>query len=75
MVDSFRIMQDNVETSTMDNALEYIGHEENTNDLDVDIGLANLCCSWERSNNENTNGAIHGHFLKGINLTELTDEK
>ena len=59
---------------TLDNGLEFAGHEVIAKGLGADIYFAHHCASWERGINENTNGLIRQYFPKGTDFNEVSDE-
>ncbi len=74
-IDSMRHLKDKIKTITLDNGLEFAGHEEIAKGLQADIYFAHPYCSWERGINENTNGLIRQYFPKGTDFTQVTDEE
>ena len=72
---SMRHLKDKVKTITLDNGLEFAGHEKIAKGLNADIYFAHPYCSWERGINENTNGLIRQYFPKGMDLSEVTNEQ
>ena len=61
-------------TITLDNGLEFAGHEVIAQGLGADIYFAHPCASWERGINENTHGLIRQYFPKGTDFKEVSDE-
>ena len=64
-----------IKTITLDNGLEFSGHEDIAKGLEADIYFAHPYASWERGINENTNGLIRQYFPKGTDLSKVTDEQ
>lgn len=62
-----------IKTITLDNGLEFAGHEEIAKGLETDIYFAHPYASWERGINENTNGLIRQYFPKGTDFNKVTD--
>ena len=61
-------------TITLDNGLEFAGHELIAKGLGADIYFAHPCASWARGINENTHGLIRQYFPKGTDFNEVSDE-
>ena len=74
-INGMRHLKHNVKTITLDNGLEFAGHEEIAASLEADIYFAHPYASWERGINENTNGLIRQYFPKGTDFNEVTDEE
>lgn len=68
-------LKDKVKTITLDNGLEFSGHETIARALEADIYFAHPYASWERGINENTNGLIRQYFPKGTDFNEIYDSK
>ena len=68
-------LMDKVKTITLDNGLEFAGHETIAEGLETDIYFAHPYASWERGINENTNGLIRQYFPKGTDFNEVSDEE
>ena len=68
-------------TITLDNGLEFAGHEVIAQGLGADIYFAHPYASWERGANENTNGLIRQYFPvcsgrpKGTDFNQVSDEQ
>ena len=60
---------------TFDNGLEFAKHEHISQQLNVDIYFAKPYHSWERGQNENTNGLLRQYFPKSTNLKNVTNEQ
>lgn len=60
---------------TFDNGLEFAKHEHISQKLNVDIYFAKPYHSWERGQNENTNGLLRQYFPKSTNLKNVTNEQ
>ncbi len=74
-IKALRPLKDRMKTITLDNGLEFAGHEKIAKALEVDIYFAHPYCSWERGINENTNGLIRQYFPKGTDFNEISDEE
>ena len=67
-------------TITLDNGLEFAGHEALAQGLGADIYFAHPYASWERGINKNTHGLIRQYFPvcsgrpKGTDFNEVSDE-
>lgn len=59
-----------IKTITLDNGLEFAGHEDIAKGLET-----NIYASWERGINENTNGLIRQYFPMGTDFRKVTDEQ
>ena len=62
-----------LKTLTLDNGLEFAGHQDLSRQLDVDVYFARPYHSWERGLNENTNGLIRQFFPKQTDFTQVSD--
>ncbi len=60
---------------TVDNGLEFAGHEELTSKLGVDVYFTHPYHSWERRLNENTNGLIKQYFPKKTDFREISNKE
>ncbi len=67
--------KDKCHTITFDNGKEFAEHENMAAELKADIYFANPHHSWERGLNENSNGLLRQYFLKGMELTNITEEQ
>lgn len=74
-IDSMSHLKNKVKTITLDNGLEFAGHEVIARGLKADIYFAHPYCSWERGTNENTNGLIRQYFPKGTDFNKVTNEE
>ena len=74
-IEGMKHLKDQVKTITLDNGLEFAGHEMIAKSLEADIYFAHPYASWERGINENTNGLIRQYFPKGTDFNEVTDEQ
>ncbi len=74
-IKALRPLKDRMKTITLDNGLEFAGHEKIAKALEADIYFAHPYCSWERGINENTNGLIRQYFPKGTDFNEISDEE
>lgn len=72
-VQGMQHLKDRVKTITLDNGLEFAGHETIAEGLETDIYFAHPYASWERGINENTNGLIRQYFPKGTDFNEVSD--
>ncbi|MCU7842019.1 MAG: IS30 family transposase [Candidatus Thiodiazotropha sp. (ex Troendleina suluensis)] len=72
-VQGMQHLKDRVKTITLDNGLEFAGHETIAEGLEADIYFAHPYASWERGINENTNGLIRQYFPKGTDFNEVSD--
>lgn len=66
-------LKDKVKTITLDNGLEFSGHEMIAEALEADIYFAHPYASWERGINENTNGLIRQYFPKRTDFSKVDD--
>jgi len=62
-------------TLTLDNGLEYAGHEEITKQTEVRCFFTRPYTSWEKPVVENTNGLIRQYFPKRTDFSKVTDEE
>jgi IS30 family transposase len=74
-IKAMKAMKAMIETITLDNGLEFAGHERIAKSLDCDIYFARPYSSWERGINENTNGLIRQYFPKGTDFNAVTDKQ
>ena len=61
-------------TLTLDNGLEFVGHERVSKAIGVSIYFCDPYSSWQRGSNENTNMLLRGHLPKRASIKELTQE-
>ena len=73
-IETLKPLSDRFKTLTLDNGLEFAGHERIAEALGVKIYFAHPYSSWERGISENTNGLIRQYFPKGMDLNEVTQE-
>lgn len=66
--------EDKVKAVTLDNGLEFAGHEVIAKALDANFYFAHPYASWERGINENTNGLIRQYSPKGTDFNAVSDE-
>lgn len=59
-------------TITLDNGLEFVKHQELTNELGVKVYFADPYSSFQRGTNENTNGLIRRYVPKKTSFKTLT---
>ena len=74
-VEGMETLKAKILTITLDNGLEFAGHEVIAQGLGADIYFAHPYASWERGTNENTNGLIRQYFPKGTDFNEVSDEQ
>ena len=74
-IEGMEALKAKILTITLDNGLEFAGHEVIAQGLGADIYFAHPCASWERGINENTNGLIRQYFPKGTDFNEVSDEQ
>jgi IS30 family transposase len=60
-------------TLTLDNGLEYAGHEDITRQTGVPCYFTRPYTSWEKPVVENTNGLIRDYFPKSTDFAKVTD--
>ena len=60
-------------TLTLDNGLEYAGHEDITRQTGVSCYFTRPYTSWEKPVVENTNGLIRDYFPKSTDFAKVTD--
>ena len=72
---SFKKSKDLFKTLTVDNGLEFAGHQKLTNDLDGNVYFATPYSPWERGLNENTNGLIRQFFPKGTDFNNILEDE
>lgn len=56
---------------TVDNGLEFAGHENMTNTLGMPVYFAKPYSSWQRGTNENSNGLLRWYLPRNIDLNSL----
>ncbi len=71
LVASLRPLSNRVYTLTYDNGKEFAHHKTVAEALNAEGFFAHPYHSWERGLNENTNGLLRQYFPKGINLSEV----
>ncbi len=64
-----------LETITTDRGIEFRGHKEITDKLEVEFYFPPPRQPWQRGTNENTNGLLREFFPKGMNFNEITDDE
>lgn len=74
-VEGMAALKAKILTITLDNGLEFAGHEVIAQGLGADIYFAHPCASWERGTNENTHGLIRQYFPKGTDFNQVSDEQ
>ena len=60
---------------TFDNGKKFTGHETISAQRQTSICFAHPDRSWERGLNENSNGLFRQYFPKGMELTDVTEER
>ena len=79
-VEGMEALKAKILTITLDNGLEFAGHEVIAQGLGADIYFAHPRASWASGINENTNGLIRQYFPvcsgrpKGTDFNEVSDE-
>lgn len=63
-----------VQTMTLDNGVEFAGHEIFSKCIDADIYFARPYHSWERGLNENTNGLVRQYYPKKSCFKNITQQ-
>lgn len=63
-----------LETTTLENGLEFADRKRIREVMDVSIYFAHPYSSLERGANENTNELIRQYFTKGMDLATVTEE-
>ena len=63
-----------VHTITADNGSEFVEHERVAAALEAQVYFAHPYCSWERGQNENSNGLLRQYVPKGSDLSLVTVE-
>ena len=61
-----------LESITSDNGKEFVAHLEISQSLSMDFYFSRPYVSWERGNNENTNGLIRQYLPKSRSLKNLS---
>ena len=61
-------------TLTLDNGLEFVGHERVSKAIGVSIYFCDPYSSWQRGSNENTNMLLRGYLPKKASIRNLTQE-
>ena len=61
-------------TLTLDNGLEFVGHEKVSQAIGVNIYFCDPYSSWQRGSNENTNMLLRGYLPKRASIKELTQK-
>lgn len=62
-------------TLTLDNGVEFHGHQEIAEKAEVDVFFAEPYSSWQRGSNENANGVLRRFLPKGSNFARLTPQR
>jgi transposase, IS30 family len=63
-----------VKSTTYDNGLEFAGHKEVNNVINMDSYFCEPYHSWEKGTIENRNGVIRYYFPKGTDFSKITEE-
>lgn len=69
------VFKDWVHTLTFDNGKEFAKHEEVANTLGCETYFAKPYHSWERGQNENSNGLLRQYFPKTMGLLDVTTQQ
>ena len=64
-----------VKSTTYDNGLEFAGHKEVNNVINMDSYFCEPYHSWEKGTIENRNGVIRYYFPKGTDFSKITEEQ
>lgn len=62
-------------TLTLDNGVEFHGHQEIAKKAQVEVFFAEPYSSWQRGSNENANGVLRRDLPKGSNFARLTPQR
>ena len=62
-------------TITADNGSEFVEHQRVAESLDAEFYFAHPYASWQRGQNENSNGLLRQYVPKGTDLRKVTDEQ
>lgn len=64
-----------VKSTTYDNGLEFAGHKEVNEVINMDSYFCEPYHSWEKGTIENRNGVIRYYFPKGTDFSKITEEQ
>ena len=64
-----------VKSTTYDNGLEFAGHKEVNNVINMNSYFCEPYHSWEKGTIENRNGVIRYYFPKGTDFSKITEEQ
>ena len=64
-----------VKSTTYDNGLEFAGHKEVNNVINMTSYFCEPYHSWEKGTIENRNGVIRYYFPKGTDFSKITEEQ
>ncbi|GAB1004876.1 IS30 family transposase, partial [Escherichia coli] len=68
------ITTDYLQQCPADNGSEFVEHERVAAALEAQVYFAHPYCSWERGQNENSNGLLRQYVPKGSDLSLVTVE-
>ena len=68
-------MKEFVITLTLDNGKEFAYHKDVATKIDCDTYFAKPYHSWERGQNENSNGLLRQYFPKSMGLLDVTTQQ
>ena len=74
IIDMLTPYKKHVHTITADNGSEFVEHERISAALEAQVYFAHPYCSWERGQNENSNGLLRQYVPKGSDLSQVTRE-
>lgn len=74
IIDMLSPYKTHVHTITADNGSEFVEHERVSAALEAQVYFAHPYCSWERGQNENSNGLLRQYVPKGSDLSLVTAE-
>jgi IS30 family transposase len=74
-ISALKPFADSILTITGDNGSEFAEHEAISKALNTQFYFAHPYASWERGLNENTNGLIRQYLKKGVDFTDIDDDK
>jgi IS30 family transposase len=74
IIEEMKKMPELCKTLTLDNGLEFAGHQQITDQLGVGVYFARPYHSWERGANENTNGLVRQFVPKRASMEAVRQE-